>query len=272
MPWSDSAVNALRSVWSLRARIRPRFRANFWVCLIGLIPLVLLVWFLDLFSSLRDQALMTIMYATILLLSLFTTPTSSASSRWRPSNGILAMVVFLLVACGILISKNFGITALLNALLILLLTSPLLYPLAMLFRRPLMPVALVPAMIIALVYLIVAELPEEEWVDLFLLPLPLVLVVSLPWAGLALLCLKAAERRRKTVKWGPATEALAMLVLFLPTITLSVLVPIDLELGEVWQAVPVTIVGILFSSVVSVPLRQFLLDLGNLPPNGRWEG
>ena len=67
-------------------------------------------------------------------------------------------------------------------------------------------------------------------------------------------------------------EALAMFVLFLPTIVLSVLVPISLNLGQVWQGVFVTIVAVLFSGVVSVPLRQFLLDLGNLPPNGRWEG
>ena len=32
------------------------------------------------------------------------------------------------------------------------------------------------------------------------------------------------------------------------------------------------LVGILLGSVVTVPLRQLLLDLGDLQPNPRWEG
>ena len=267
----SSAVNALKFDKHFRAMIRPRFSADLLARLIGFIPFAISVWYFDLVSSVSAQIMMTILYTTLPLLSLFTGHISNDSSR-RPSKGIIALIVSLVVVCGIQASVRFGFTASQNALMILLVTSPLLYALAALIRRPLIAVALAPAMIIALIYLIIAALPEGERLNLFLLPLPLVLLVSLPWAGLAWLSLKYAERWRKTVVWGPATEALAMLVLFLPTITLSVLVPSNLNLGQTWLAVSVTIVGVLFSGVVSVPLRQFLLDLGNLPPNERWEG
>ena len=119
-----------------------------------------------------------------------------------------------------------------NALVILLPTSPILYVFAVLMRRPLIAVALVPAILIAMGYLVVSILPTEERWNLLLLPLPL--------------------------------------VLFLPTIALSILVPISLKWDLMWQVLPVAIIGILFSSIVSVPLRQFLLDLGHLPPIERW--
>ena len=67
-------------------------------------------------------------------------------------------------------------------------------------------------------------------------------------------------------------ESLSMLFLFLPLIVLAIVAPRTLSNGETWSAVFGTIVGVLFSSVVSVPLRQFLLDWGKLPPNRRWEG
>ena len=63
-----------------------------------------------------------------------------------------------------------------------------------------------------------------------------------------------------------------MAVMFVPAIVLAVLVAVELELDDRWFNVVTVLVGILLGSVVSVPLRQFLLDLGNLQPNPRWEG
>ena len=40
--------------------------------------------------------------------------------------------------------------------------------------------------------------------------------------------------------------------------------------GPLWLAVWLTIAGVLLSGIVSVPLRQFLLDLGKLAPNRKW--
>lgn len=271
MQWFRSAVNTFKFDKRLRAAIRPRFSADLLVSLVGFIPFAVSVWYLGLVSSFRDQVLVTIIYAMIPLLLLFSASAISPS-RWRPSNFVLMMVGAVIVACVAHAIAEFAPAALRNVFAILIVAAPFLFLLAVLFRRWIIAVALLPAMVIALWYLVVAALPEGERLNLFALPLFIVLVASTPWACFAWLSLKAAEHWRKAVKWGPATEALAMLVLFLPTIVLSILVPIDLDAGKVWQTVSITIVGVLFSGVVSVPLRQFLLDLGNLPPNDRWEG
>ena len=63
-----------------------------------------------------------------------------------------------------------------------------------------------------------------------------------------------------------------MLFLFLPLIFAAIAMPRALTDDQIWLAVSVTIIGVLFGSVVSTPLRQFLLDLGKLPPIHRWEG
>lgn len=263
-----SAFNFVRAGFS---GMRPRFSLDFLVSLIGLPFCVAVFWYFDQVDNLSVRITVTVLYAAIPLASLFTTP--SVGPPWRRLNIATVVVAVLFIAIFLLLwSAEASHTALTYAIVILLVTSPLLYAFAVIFRRPLVALAVVPAMAIGLVYLIVSALPEGERLDHFLFPLPLVLVVSLPWAALAWLCVWFAERRRKVVIWGPATEAVAMLVLFLPTITLSIVVPMDLFEDNIWQAVPVTIVGVLFSSIVSVPLRQFLLDVGNLPPNGRWEG
>ena len=83
--------------------------------------------------------------------------------------------------------------------------------------------------------------------------------------------LRAKHLRKKRI-WGPLTESLLMAVMFVPVIVLAVLVAAELELDDRWFSVVTILVGILLGSVVSVPLRQFLLDLGNLPPHPRWEG
>ena len=62
-----------------------------------------------------------------------------------------------------------------------------------------------------------------------------------------------------------------MLVLFIPLIVLVVITIRELTDDGIWLAVSVTIVGVFLSSIVSVPLRQFLLDLGKLAPNHKWK-
>ena len=69
-----------------------------------------------------------------------------------------------------------------------------------------------------------------------------------------------------------AVSCVLMAVMFAPVVVLAILVHLGLEFDDRWLTVIVAVVGLLFSSMVSVPLQQFLLDLGNLPPNPRWEG
>ena len=63
-----------------------------------------------------------------------------------------------------------------------------------------------------------------------------------------------------------------MLLLLTPLIVLTMLTVNALGFGETWVGISGVVVGIIFSSAISVPVRQFLLDLGNLSPNGKIGG
>ena len=52
--------------------------------------------------------------------------------------------------------------------------------------------------------------------------------------------------------------------LFIPTIVVAIFVPGMLGLPEIWTAVSLTLTGFILSTVVSEPLRRFLLRWGNL--------
>lgn len=62
-----------------------------------------------------------------------------------------------------------------------------------------------------------------------------------------------------------------MLVLFIPLIVLVILSIRQLTDDDIWLAVWLTVVGVLLTSIVSAPLRQLLLALGELEPNRRCE-
>ena len=127
-------------------------------------------------------------------------------------------------------------------------------------------------MTMAMAALIVLVIPQEHIWDFLLLPLPTVLLPGVVWALLLYGIQHAAKRLRKKRIWGPLAESLLMVLMFVPVIVLAVLVTAEFKLDDRWSSVLTILLGILFGSVVSVPLSQFLLDLGNLPPDPRWEG
>ena len=57
-----------------------------------------------------------------------------------------------------------------------------------------------------------------------------------------------------------------MAMLFLPAISIATLVPSRFGLDPIWQVASLAIMGVLLSSVIADPLRQFLLEWGDLSP------
>ena len=139
-------------------------------------------------------------------------------------------------------------------------------------RTPLLGVALVPSTIIAEAFLAVTGSSDGIRLEYLLFPLPIVLMGSVIWTFVAQFLLTHARQRRQTITWGPGMESAAMLFMFLPLTLLAIVAPIAVTDDRTWLAVSVTVIGVSFGSVVSTPLRQFLLDLGQLPPIRRWEG
>lgn len=126
--------------------------------------------------------------------------------------------------------------------------------------------AAVPSAIAASLYLVAPVFPAGLAFDFLLVPLPVLSYASIAWALTAKWFLNRAYQFRKRPIWGPATESLSMLLLFAPFIALTMLTVNALGFGETWVAVSGVVVGLIFSSAISAPVRQFLLDLGGLSP------
>ena len=129
--------------------------------------------------------------------------------------------------------------------------------------------ALMLALALMMIYWTAALAGDDSWFDLLLLPLPVVILGGIIWTPVAWQVLDTARRRKDCSLSGPGMQALAMANLFLPVIVVAVAVPGMLDLSPAWSAVSLTIVGVLLSSVVSEPLRRFLLEWGCLKPDPR---
>ncbi len=103
-------------------------------------------------------------------------------------------------------------------------------------------------LVLMMVYWTAALAGDDSWLDLLLLPLPVVIVGGVIWAPVAWKILDTAGRRKDRPLSGPGMQALAMAILFLPVIVVAVAVPGMLGLSPAWSAVSLTIVGVLLSA------------------------
>ena len=150
---------------------------------------------------------------------------------------------------------------------VLLLMLPYTWVVWLLMRRSwLLLTALMLALVLMMIYWTAAWAGDDSWLDLLLLPLPVVIVGGIIWAPIASQILDTARQRKNCRLSGPGMQALAMAILFLPVIVVAVSVPGMLDLSPAWSAVSLTIVGVLLSAVVADPLRRFLLEWGDLTP------
>ena len=133
-------------------------------------------------------------------------------------------------------------------------------------RSWLLLTSLMLALVLMMIYWTAALAGDDSWLDLLLLPLPVVIIGGTIWAPVAAQILAAARQRKDCRLSGPGMQALAMAILFLPAIVVAVAVPGMLDLSPAWSAVSLTIAGVLLSSVVSEPLRRFVVRWGKLEP------
>ena len=229
------------------------------------------IWSYDPIGSVWNKTLLNLAYTAVPLSTFFEQKDARASRRfdWLHFVFVLVNLAFLLIA----ISDKLDRPLLgLNVLLVLMSVLFLLVFGYLVRRTPLLGVALVPSAIIMEAVLVVTGSSDSIRLEYLLIPLPPVLMGSVIWMFAARFLLTYARQRRQTITWGPAMESAAILFMFLPLMFLAIVVPIAVTDDRTWLAVSVTIIGVSFGGVVSIPLRQFLLDLGQLPPIRRWEG
>ena len=266
--WGE-AVRVHRPSWT---ELRQQAGITFWVSILGLVMFTAFIWSFDLIDGVYNKTLLNLLYTAVPLSILLERADARASRRrfdWWHLGFVLVILAFLLIA----ISDRLDRPLLgLNVFLILMSAPFLLVFGNFIWRTPLLGVALVPSTVIAEAFLVVTASSEGIRVEHLLFPLPIVLMGSVIWTFVARFFLTHARQRRQAAIWGPAMESTAMIFMFLPLTLLATVVPIVVTDDRTWLAVSVTIIGVSFGSVVSTPLRQFLLDLGQLPPIRRWEG
>lgn len=228
------------------------------------LPVFGFVWYSglvdDIYARLWISALVTVMPVA----SLFSKP-KYGLRIWKWPGQDLGIALFLWLATALAAANRFGIAGLGMQLSLIIVILPWCWFIWLLLRRNWwLVMGLVSAFVVFMIYWVAALVKFGDPWELVLLPLIMVAFGGLAWAPLAALVLNTAQRRKHRRISGPATQAAAMMTLFLPVILVAVAVPGMLQLAEIWSAVSLTIVGVLLSAVVSEPLRRFLVESGGL--------
>ena len=206
--------------------------------------------------------------AVVAVLSLHG-PEPTRSERRRPSGMLLFFLVESLLLLGISYGDKEDSTFLVVNSGVMAVALPFLaVVLRLLWRHPLLVVGVVlpfPA-IVVLAWLL--WVPGELSQDFPTLSVAMVAVPLFCWALFLVGVIRLARWGRGKLVWGALTEVMLMIFVFAPLVAGSVLVPTWFEWPERWFSISVLLVGLLLSSVVSVPLRRLMLDLGGLSSGG----
>ena len=128
--------------------IRLRAGIHFWVSVFGLVLFTALIWFPDLIDGMSNRILLVLLYAAIPLSALLETTDDGAERRrfiwWHLGFGLLNLGLLLMA-----ISNKFDWPHLGVHVLLIMISSPFLLVFAVvIWRTPLIGVALVPSTII----------------------------------------------------------------------------------------------------------------------------
>ena len=234
---------------------------------------VTVAYWLPVFGFVWYSGLVDDIYARFWISALVTVmPVATLCSKprhglriWRWPGQDLGIALFLWLATALAAANRFGIVGLELQLSLIIAILPWCWFIWLLLRRNWwLLMGLVSAFAVFMIYWVAALVKFGDPWELVLLPLIMVAFGGLAWAPLAALVLNKAQQRKHRRVSGPATQAAAMITLFLPVILVAVAVPGMLQLGETWSAVSLAIVGVLLSAVVSEPLRRFLVESGGL--------
>ena len=272
--WSTLGHTLLSAVTAIPSHI-PRLR-NFWVSLLSLASFTAVIWVFDPIEDHNAQVVVTVIYAVIPILFFLDAFTANEERRQFDLSNIWLSIWLVALPVSVLLIVLFdrigSPVAVISVASILVSLPPLLVFWLIARGRWLLWFAIVPSMIAASLLLVPPITPAGVVLDYLLLPLPVLSYACVAWALATRWFLVLAERFQGRRVSGPAMESLSMLLLLTPLIVLTMLTVNALGFGETWVGISGVVVGIIFSSAISVPVRQFLLDLGNLSPNGKIGG
>lgn len=260
-------ISAVRNLtWKELSR---GFSIDFWLNLLIFGLIGCLVWGFDNIDGLYGEVAMTLLAAALPLLAFLGARHQEGEERrlhWR----YVGFAVFLALTLGLAVSDKFDLEDLGINLVVIMISSPFMFIFGRLVQaKKILAIGMVPAAMALMAYWVAPVLPGDLELRYLLVPLPAVSLVIAPWTALVWILFKGVDRWPDHPTLGPLLESLAMFFLFMPLMILAILVPRTIPGGDDWSVVLATMVGVVFSSVVSEPLRRFLRSYGNLPRSCR---
>ena len=223
-----------------------------------------LIWYLALFDDLQVRIFMS---AVIVLVPMF--DFQPPPRTWASREELLWVSSFLALTVLLVASERFGWAGVGIHVVLLLVALPYGWVVWKLMRRNwLLLTGLILALAAMMVFWVAALVGEQESLDVVLLPLLVVLFFGVAWTPMAWRALDLAQRWKNRRVGGPGMRAVAMAILFFPVILVAMAVPGMVGLSATWSDVSLLLVAFLLSTVISEPLRRFLLEWGNLMPDG----
>ena len=237
--------------------------------LLSLAIITYFIWGFHYVDRLYDRIVLNL-YAAVFVPITFYKAMRQERERFRPSLWSVVVVFFLALVLAYALTDKFGLDALgINAAMIIL-SYPWLVIFGMLVRQKrILAIGMVPAAIILMAYWVMPTPYSELNLQDFLLLLVAVSFVIAVWTVPVWIFFKGLDRWPEHPTLAPLMESLAMLFLFMPLMVLAIWVPKTIPGGDDWSVVVAAIVGVVFGSVISEPIRDFLRSYGNLPSRRR---
>ena len=245
------------------------FSFDFGLTLLILGLIAFYVWGFDYIDRLQDRIVMTLIPAALPPLAF------SVAMRQEPSERRLdwwyvGFAVFLGLVLALAVSEKFDLDAVGINVVVIMASFPWLVIFWTLVReKRILAIGMVPAAVLLMVSWFVPALASDLELRYLLVPLPAGSLVIAAWTILVWIFLKGIDRYTEHLTLGPLMESLAMFLLFTPLMVLAIWLPTTIPNGDDWSVVPATMVGVVFGSVISEPMRRFLGSYGNLPSHRR---
>lgn len=266
-----SAAHLLRRTGEFFEFSRARLLTAMWIVVIFCVPVYVTMWVFDPTGYLRVQILLTVLVTIMPLVPLLRetniSPQMSRMERRRLSGRTVLFGMFLWAACGLAASERFDWHVAGLQFVVFFMLPLILLPIwDRCHKESLVLAAFALATALMMAYLALAIYQEGDGWELVLLPLLFATMGAFVWAPTTAWLLGLARRRKNHKLSGPGLQALAMVLLFMPTVFAATTFPLALRLGQVWVAVSLLLAGVLVSAVVGDPLRRFLVEWARLKP------
>ena len=245
---------------------------DFLLNLLSLALLTYFIWGFDYVDSLYDSIVLNLLPAALPPLAFFEAMRQEPEGR-RFSWWNAGLAFFLALGVGLAFSDKFDLDTLGINLVTVMLSSPWLVIFVIFVRdKRILGIGMVPAAIILMAYWSAPAYSNDLELHYLLIPFTAVSFVTAAWSVLVWIFFKGIDKWPCHPTLRPLMESLAMLFLFMPLMVLAIWVPRTFSGGADWSVVVAAIVGVVFGSVVSKPLGQFLRSFGNLPSHRRHAG